>query len=501
MSKRVERFKKRKLTRDAFKKKAHLKSISDSDLVKNFISQKVDSNFIKKHLNSESHVYELDVSDSEVKKSLELLDKDFTKDKYDVLFESGKEVLIDQLLKPLKLSRADISNVDRDFEYHRGDYTKSSKAIGGESDSFSTVRDRNKVEATNESGQIQDTNTGLWHDASEMDLDHNKPLENFHNSGGYMLNDVEKREFGADSDNHDFTHNSANRSKGSRDHKEFSDNQENKEKFNLDNRRTNAAHRRGEKATEKYVPTGNLEKTVFISKKAAQDGVEIGTSQGLQQALGTLLSEFITATFSEVKDIFSNGWKNGKYNDTWIEILKIRMGKIKNKLLKSWKNVATSFGTGTLSGFLSAIITALINMFVRTGKNIVRLIREGFMSLMKAVKTLLFPPEGMSLKQAAHEATKVLATGLVITGGILAGESISTLLNGIPFADTISIVLSGLISGLGSLFVVFMLDKLDLFGVNAEERHLFIMGKLEKNIETDIEKMESTIQSLDLNYR
>jgi len=87
-----------------------------------------------------------------------------------------------------------------------------------------------------------------------------------------------------------------------------------------------------------------------------------------------------------------------------------------------------AFGTGALSGFLSAIITALINMFVRIGKNIVRLIREGFMSLMKAVKTLLFPPEGMSKKEAVHEATKVLATGIVITGGILATESISTML-------------------------------------------------------------------------
>jgi hypothetical protein len=46
---------------------------------------------------------------------------------------------------------------------------------------------------------------------------------------------------------------------------------------------------------------------------------------------------------------------------------------------------ALYFGTGAISGYISAIITTLINMFIRTGKNIVRLIREGFISLIKAV--------------------------------------------------------------------------------------------------------------------
>jgi len=495
MSNRTDKFKQRKSKIKSYKETSQLKVVSSSDSVDKLLSQDIDDNLINE-LSEDNKTYSINVSQNEIKESLELLDKEFTKDKYNVLFESSKEVLIDQLLKPLKLSRADVSNIDRNFEYTRDDYTKSSKSIGGKSDAFDTVRDRTRANAINENGQIQDANTGSWHDASEMDLDHNKPLENFHNDGGFMLDDVDKREFGADSDNHDFTHNSTNRSKGSQDHKDFSDDENNKKKYNLDNRRTNAAHKRGEKTAEKYVPSGKLEKTAFVAKKGAQDGIKLGASQGLQQAIGTLLSEFVTATFAEVKDIFINGWKDGKYDNSWIEVLKIRMGRIKDKLLGKWKNVAMSFGTGALSGFLSGIITALINMFVRTGKNIVRLIREGFMSLMKAVKTLIFPEEGMSKKQAAHEATKVLATGLVITGGILATESISRLLGGIPFADTISVILGGLITGLGSLFVVFMIDKLDAFGVNDDDRHKFIMGTLDSRIESNIDNCNASYERI-----
>ena len=497
MSSRSKRYKKRKNIRNAYKEKAHMKELTNPEPVKNLLAQEPDTDFVERVLKRDVPTYNLKVSQAEVTESLELLDRQFTKDKYDSLFESSKEVLIDQLLAPLKLSRADLENVDRNFKYYRDDYTKSPSSVGGEGISFDAQKNQSRKRATTSDGKIQDVNTGVYHNASEMDLDHNKPLKSFHDEGGFMLTDAEKRQFGSDPDNHDFTHRSINRSKGDQDHKDFVDKSGNDD---IDKRRSNAAHQRGEKAAEKYVPSNKVEKTMFVAKRAAPDGVKTGANQGLHQALGALISEFISASYSEVKDILDNGWKNGKYDVSWIEALAIRLDNIKSKLLSKWKNVVEAFATGALSGFLSAIITALINMFVRTGKNIVRLIRESFMSLMKALKTFIFPPNELTPKQAAHEATKVLATGLVVSGSILAGESIATILNGIPFADTISMVLVGMISGLGSLFVVFMIDKLDLLGVNENERHDFIIGRLDSRIELSVEKIEASIERLNLSY-
>ncbi|TBR38462.1 hypothetical protein CBF23_012255 [Marinomonas agarivorans] len=497
MSSRSERYKQRKNVRNAYKETAHIKELSNSAPVGRLLDQEPDTEFVERVLKKDVPIYNLRVSQEEVTESLELLDRQFTKDKYDTLFESSRDVLIDQLLDPLKLSRSDLANVDRDFKYDRDDYTKSPSTVGGDGISFDAQKKQTRDKATTSDGKIRDVNTGLYHDASEMDLDHNKPLKSFHDEGGFMLTDAEKRQFGSDPDNHDFTHRSINRSKGDQDHKDFVDKSGNDD---IDKRRSNAAHERGEKAAEKYVPSSKVEKTVFVAKRAAEDGVKVGAAQGLQQALGALISEFIYASYSEVKDILDNGWKNGKYDVSWVDALVTRLNNIKSKLLSKWKNVVEAFATGALSGFFSAIITALINMFDRTGKNIVRLIREGFMSLMKALKTFIFPPEGLTPKQAAHEATKVLATGLVVSGSILAGEAIATMLNGIPFADTISMVLTGMISGLGSLFVVFMIDKLDLLGVNKNERHDFIMGKLESRIELNVEKIEASIQRLNLSY-
>lgn len=489
MSDRSERFKKRQSLRN----KSSLQEVHsgvDEKRINSLLSGDIDNDFLEFSSQGRAN-FQLQVSEDEVKSSLSLIERKMTKDKYNALFEGGKEVLIDQLLSSLKLSRSDIQSADRDFLYKRDEYTKSPKSVGGDGPAFATVREKAKAEAT-VNGKIKDTYTGESHSESVMDFDHVKSLKEFHDEGGFMLSRREQREFAADSNNHEFTHQSINRSKNDKNIKDFSEN------GTVDKRRTNAAHKRAEQAAEKYVPSGKVDKTVFVVERAAADGLSVGKEQGLQQAVAALISELISATFREVKDILDNGWNNQKYDLSWIEVLKNRLLNIKDYLVLKWKNVASAFGVGAISGFLSAIITAVLNMFIRTGKNLVRIMREGFLSLAKAIQTLILPPEGMTAMEAAHAATKVLASGLVVTGGILAGEAIAAAMPPFPFAGAIAAVIAGMLSGLGSLFVVFMLDKLDLFGVEEAERHLFIMGEIESKIDLHSEEMESIIDRLGL---
>ena len=60
----------------------------------------------------------------------------------------------------------------------------------------------------------------------------------------------------------------------------------------------------------------------------------------------------------------------------------------------------------------------------------------------------------------------------------------------------ISTMLGGLLTGLGSLFVVFMLDKLDMFGVNEDERHEFIMGTLNNRIALNIDGCNASYERI-----
>ncbi len=468
MTERSERFRSRRARLDSQTGNI-LPPMADAKLVGDMLSQEIDWTLIDS-VALKVPVFNHEVTGEEVTRCLSDLDEAFTQQKYDALFDGIKDTLIDQLLgRTLGLSRSGLMEADRKFEKYKdvkNDYSKG----------FYATRKGYKEDKIKADGMITDEYTGRSHHPNEMDLDHIIPKKKLHKKGGFMLDPDERAALGNDLGNLAFTHQSKNRSKGSGRLEDQS---------NTDKRRTKPAQARAENAVKSHITTG------LVVGRAAKDGVKVGTRQGLQQALALLVSELISAVFSEVKDVFERGWKGGDYSLRWLKILKKRLNRIKKHLLARWQDVAAAFGTSWLSGFLSAIMTALLNMFVRTGRSVVRIIREGFLSIMKAINVLLRPPEGMSLREAAHEASKVFTAGLVVTGGILAGEAIAqSLPPPLGFGDVLASVLGGLISGLGSLFVVFMLDKLDLFGVAFDERHTFIMGALEDRISGATRKIE-----------
>ena len=477
MTERSERFRARRAKLDSGDGNA-VPPLADAELVGNMLSQAIDWAQIDS-VSAKPPVFDYEVTDEEVAQCLLDLDQALTRQKYDALFDGIKDTLIDQLLGPLHLSRSELGEADRDFRYKGEEYRSS------------TTRKSQMKKKSTEDRKVKDEYTGKMLTPEQAEVDHVIPRKKIHDRGGFMLNAEEKKNAGKDPNNLAITDRSINRSKGAKALTEI------KEQENLDGRRIRHPQERAERSVSANIPKG-----FDFAKRAASDGVKMGTLQALQQSLSLLISELISAVFFEVKDALTTldrGRKSGSDDLTWLESLKVwleslkkRLNRVKSRLLSRWQDLATALGTSWLSGFLSATITAVLNMFVRTGRNMVRIIREGFLSIMKAIAVLINPPEGMSSREAAHEASKVLTTGLVVTGGVLVGEAIANVWSGFPFGNIFASVLGGLISGLGSLFVVFMLDKLDLFGVVLEERHAFIMGSLEGRIS------EATIEIEDI---
>jgi hypothetical protein len=145
----------------------------------------------------------------------------------------------------------------------------------------------------------------------------------------------------------------------------------------------------------------------------------------------------------------------------------------------------------------------LINILVTTGKRMVRVIREGFMSIMKALKMMASPPEGMTNVEAADAGLKLLATGVTVSLGILAEEVVEKSISAFftanmpllaPYAGTVSVVFVGAMTGIASALLIYELDKLDIFGVNNQRRHAFIMKDLDDNIALSDSVIELTYQ-------
>jgi hypothetical protein len=297
---------------------------------------------------------------------------------------------------------------------------------------------------------------------------------------------------------------SMNSSKGDKDLKLWAEKQNSK-----DPSKTNAEYYEidPELINKEYKKSKKLIKHHQISRQFKKQGKEIlttgskeGLKMGTQQALGLVLFEFFDAAFDELQDIYKNSFDNGFEDKTFFIIFKERLSRIAQRVAKKWKDACKAFADGFIFGFLSNLVTVIINMFIRTGKRVVRIIREGFFSLLKAIKLICFPPENMTPPQAAHEASKLVAAGIVIVGGIAIEQNIDNMIKTAPllepFADLLTTILIGGLTGLSTTFIVYAIDKIDVFKVNDNEKHEIILERLENKLENMFDEGEVLVEKL-----
>lgn len=125
--------------------------VADAELVNAMLSQEVDRSLIDS-LEEEPPIFNQRVTEEEITRCLSELDEQFTRQKYDALFNGVEDTLIDQLLGPLGLSRSALMETDRKFVYKdvKEEYEKS----------FSSTRRKVIEKNRDESGKVRDAFTG-----------------------------------------------------------------------------------------------------------------------------------------------------------------------------------------------------------------------------------------------------------------------------------------------------------------------------------------------------
>jgi len=249
-----------------------------------------------------------------------------------------------------------------------------------------------------------------------------------------------------------------------------------------------------------------INKSYYLSKdfigNAAKSSVREGGKMGLQQVLGLFLTEAIAAVFDEIRDAVKKGAKRAKsfWND-----LKDRLETVVKRIVSKWREALKEGFSGMISGIFSSLVTILINAFLTTAKNLVRLIREGFFSIIKAVKLLMNPPAGMTKAQAFHEAGKIVIAALAVSVGILLEEGISTLppmamIRSIPVVgELLYSIVFGFMIGIVTSLALWGWDKLDLFGVKEGARHQFVMEMLEQDRQKILDQRKEWLERMKAN--
>lgn len=546
MDDKLDRFKKRQNVKKQFEKQKHLSISTDNKLVDEHLNSEINREQVYE-TEKEVSLTKTDYNKKEVEELLKSINKVYNKQRMDLLVKDCKSTILDNIIKPFGIAKYVVAkydkeggNVDTVHNVRKNIYATDKekakaennpqydKSISHEYHSHENYIEKNrKAKVQKENNALKDEYTKDTIKSNEKsNLDHTISANEIHLDRGRILAELDGAELANSESNLNHTSESINKSKKQKTVREFvqylEDTKEQREqdikelsnkpdltdkerkklrklteleKFDkeLALEKDDKARAEYEKKINKYYKSGK-----FIKNTAKTSAVE-GAKMGLQQAVGIVLKELTESIFDEISDIYHNGFKGQNNLDkTFFSVLKERLLRVGENVLSNWKDVVKAFGEGFFSGFLSNIVTVTINIFVTTGKRVVRIIREGFFSLLKAIKLLFFPPENMSLREAAHEATKLIIAGLAITGGIILEQYLDTLLKSIPFADMVSTVLIGIVTGLATSLLVFMLDKLDIFGVNKEKRHDFIITELDKMTNNSFEEAEQILKELEI---
>lgn len=388
------------------------------------------------------------------------------------LFADCQQQVVSQIIGPFGLSSAmfedrnggnvtTLHNFSRDDADYIADKDKSSYEQSRKDYDRNEYSDPTFAKKSKEHrAKGKDGYTGKDCAPENMDLDHVTSLKTISQNKKVHLaletgNGLEKVKEMANSDeNLVTTHKSINRSKGEG---SVDDLQERKgEEFELDPELVAEAKKKSEQHIASTIDTALLKKQ---SVELLQTGGKQAATMSVRQALGLLLTELVNGLFNEFKLLISEGVRDG---NTLFGEIRQRLTRIIESVAKKIPDAIGQTFQGGISGFMSNLLTFLINNFVSTAKRFVTVIREGLLGLFRAFKIIFFPPKHMTSDQALQEGLKILTTVLFTSLGQLLNETVVTFMTTVPFlkpfADLITPVLIGIMTGLLSAFLAYQID-------------------------------------------
>jgi len=362
---------------------------------------------------------------------------------------------------------------------NRGEY-KYSDYHAGESN-FATKK-RNARQEYNENGTlIKDAYTGndlRYTKASavpkekRVELDHVVECKGIHEDRGRLLSGLSGLELADSEDNFAWTNKSLNASMGSwARHKNDKWKKEYgcdaplsevdmkayiKEHPDIDSETKERMLKQYEKSRKAY--ENKINQAYYTSpdffKDTAKAAAKVGFTMGLRQALGLVFSEIWFAVKDKIKE--RKELNNNLFHSIG-EGIKIGFRNAKIKYNEIW----TKFIEGSIAGVLSSLTTTLCNIFFTTAKNVVRILRQTWASLIEATKILLFNPDCLPFGERFRAAAKIIATGASIVVGSIVGDMIAqTGVGAIPVVgEIVQTFCSTLVTGIMTCSLLTLLDR------------------------------------------
>lgn len=293
-----------------------------------------------------------------------------------------------------------------------------------------------------------------------VDVDHIIPGQStISGLASIPLSDLQRKQIFNRSTNFRMMESSDNRSKGDTSGTQYI----------LDKEKQNARNNRqkGKSYTTKdkiKIVANDVSALTSIAAEAASLG---SMNQAKSKAIGDLIILAIKPLFFEITDIIKNGVKHGLAADDFSTALKMRFKRIisfyKKEILPFVKDVLKDFLDNIVTNFFTALGGIIISLLTKS----LSIIVNGFKSIVEAVKIAFSNDPKYTPAKKGDAILKLISTTIITLVIEHFNNQIMVFLEGTPF-DFLSDIMTIILSGIASTFVVYFLDKIDLFSSKKE---------------------------------
>lgn len=192
------------------------------------------------------------------------------------------------------------------------------------------------------------------------------------------------------------------------------------------------------------------------------------TDQATNYAVGNVVLYLLKPLYWELKDSFKNGFRKGVNAASGAEAIRVRFGRIKSYLAKHAKEFLGDGVWEFIKGFVSSLIEGIIGLFVGMFRSVLKVIKEGIRIFIQASK-ILWGKNAKKMTPAEKGDAIVKLIGASVAS--LAGIGVEALLSSIGTPKLLRVPLSTMLSGVVAALFMYLLDKVDLFGVKSDKRY------------------------------
>lgn len=186
----------------------------------------------------------------------------------------------------------------------------------------------------------------------------------------------------------------------------------------------------------------------FLNQTAAASGVA-GLNMGTRQMLGLVMAE----VWFELRDQLPTLLDKIKHNfsfESFIDSISRTLQGIWQRVQARFNEFLIAFKDGVFAGILSSLTTTLFNILATTQLMAIKIIREVWGQLVKAIKLLIFNPDQLAFVDLCKAVISLMSLGSATVVGSLAYAQLLPLCN-FPFGSELAAFASALVTGVVTL--------------------------------------------------